>query len=262
MSVSEMLSKILHTGSQALLVPTLVCLILLVCVVVFCIGSLVVEFLTERRHFKVNQRKVIIAMRRADYRDIPDVIMHADLLKSQVAALLGIARNMGLPDDELFALSKAEMDRNDARYRRRVNLTDTISKIAPLMGLMGTLIPLGPGIVAMGRGDVSLLSNSLLVAFDTTIAGLVVAIVALVVSRIRRTWYAQYASALKVLSACILEEAARAREEGVELPYGYDADPLVELAAPAPAVAPEASAAPVVEGAARASVPVEERGLL
>ena len=68
----------------------------------------------------------------------------------------------------------------------RVKITDLIAKVAPMLGLMGTLIPLGPGIVAIGEGDVQVLAESLLIAFDTTVLGLIVAAVALCVSTIRK----------------------------------------------------------------------------
>ena len=58
-----------------------------------------------------------------------------------------------------------------------------------MFGLMGTLIPLGPGLIALGQGDTKTLSDSLLIAFDTTIAGLVAGAIAYVVSGIRKSWY-------------------------------------------------------------------------
>ena len=74
-----------------------------------------------------------------------------------------------------------------------------------MFGLLGTLIPLGPGILALGQGDTFTLSSSLLTAFDTTVAGLLAAAVATVVSSLRRSWYRQYVSQLEVLSQCILD---------------------------------------------------------
>lgn len=70
---------------------------------------------------------------------------------------------------------------------------------------MGTLIPLGPGIIALGRGDTLTLSNSLMIAFDTTIAGLACAAVAVLVSTIRKHWYNNYMSVLETLMECVLE---------------------------------------------------------
>ena len=220
MSLSDSLSSVLHTGSQYLLVPTMVALIVLVLVAVFCLGHALVEYFNERRHFKVNHRDVIASIHDADYVGIGQVIQQADLLKTQVTALMNIADNMGLPEDELFALTQVELERADKRYRFRVNLTDTVAKIAPLIGLMGTLIPLGPGIVAMGQGEVAEISSALMIAFDTTIVGIVAAVIATIISRVRRTWYGQYATMMRTLSACLLTEAENARAQGVSLPYG------------------------------------------
>lgn len=220
MTFDALMNATMHQISQALQTPTVVCLILLVLVMVFCLGWLLVEIFTERRYFKVNHRKVVVDMRNADYSEVGAVIQNAALLKEQREKLLFLASNMGLPDEELASCAQIELDKSSAVYQRRVHITDTIAKIAPMFGMMGTLIPLGPGIVAMGQGDVAALSQSLLIAFDTTVLGLIVAVVAVVVSRIRKTWYGRYHTVMQALMNCILEEAEQAREEGVQLPYG------------------------------------------
>lgn len=219
MSFSSALSAILYMGAQFLEAPTMALLILLFLLVVFCIGWLIVEYFTERRRFKVNHRAVMVRLHDADYSGIEPAIREAGLLKSQSDALVRIAENMGLPDEELFAMSQVELENLERRYRRRVNLTDTMSKVSPMLGLMGTLIPLGPGIVAMGQGDLNTLSASIGIAFNTTIAGLVVAVISVIVSRVRRTWYGQYSTMMTSLMTCLLEEASRAHEDGKELPY-------------------------------------------
>ena len=61
------------------------------------------------------------------------------------------------------------------------------------------------GIIALGQGDTYTLSTSLLTAFDTTIAGLVAAALAIVVSAIRRRWYREYGSVLEALCTEVLE---------------------------------------------------------
>lgn len=224
MDITQAFTLILHQGAQTLLVPVVVALIVLVLITAFSIGMVVAEFFTERRHYKADHKRIIADIRDSSPEELPDIIAHAGLLRKQVRALTNVADNMGLPDDELFALAEVELERIDAVYTHRVNITDTISKVAPMLGLMGTLIPLGPGIVAMGQADVSILSSSLLVAFDTTIAGLVAAVVALVISRVRKTWYGQYHIMMQSLMSCILEEAAIARESGIQLPYGKGRD--------------------------------------
>lgn len=216
-----LLKDLLHVVSQDFLVPTMFILALLIIYSVFCLGALAAELFTERRHFKHNVPAFVNAVSDASYNDVLGIIEKSKLLKSQKEVLETVARNMGLSEEDLFAVAKAEVARGNARRKRTVARTDFAAKVAPMFGLMGTLIPLGPGIVAMGSGQVEVLSSSLLIAFDTTVAGLVAAVVCLLVTRVRRSWYAEYLSAMEASMTAILEKAADARAEGVKLPSGY-----------------------------------------
>ena len=73
--------------------------------------------------------------------------------------------------------------------KRRIERADFITRIAPMLGLMGTLIPLGPGLSALGSGDISVLTTAMTVAFDTTIIGLLAGVIGFVLGRMRRRWY-------------------------------------------------------------------------
>jgi len=73
--------------------------------------------------------------------------------------------------------------------KRRIERADFITRLAPMLGLMGTLIPLGPGLAALGDGDVQILSTAMSVAFDTTVLGLLAGMTGFVIARLRRRWY-------------------------------------------------------------------------
>lgn len=73
--------------------------------------------------------------------------------------------------------------------RQRIGRADMLARLGPMLGLMGTLIPLGPGLAALGRGDASSLAAAMTVAFDTTVLGLLVGILGFVLGRLRRRWY-------------------------------------------------------------------------
>jgi biopolymer transport protein ExbB/TolQ len=241
MNVSDIylyITTILHTLAQALMIPVMVALGLLILFALYSVGSLIVEAVTERRHYDNDSRRIINAIHDAAYRDVEGVLSRSMLLRPQKNALIAVTRNMGLTSDELFGLARTQIENVSDRYKRTLTRSEQITKIAPMLGLMCTLIPLGPGIVAMGKGNVAELSMSLLVAFDGTVAGLVAAVVAMIVTGIRRRWYGQYVLVLESLMTAVLDKANTAREAGVELPRdpaGAPADAPAGAKAGAPA---------------------------
>ncbi len=223
------LPDVLHAIAQGLLIPTMVALLLLLVVTLFFLGQVVFEFFTERRAYKQNMPQIVNDINDAGYADIERVVRDSKLLRFQKAALLTCTRNMGLEDDALFSLAQIEIGKAEKHYKFRLAWTDTISKIGPLLGLMGTLIPLGPGMVALGKNDVSALSSSLLLAFDATVCGLVCATVSLIISKIRSGWYTSYIGTLESIMSVIMERAAQARSLGIALPKGYEGDVMKEF---------------------------------
>jgi biopolymer transport protein ExbB/TolQ len=80
---------------------------------------------------------------------------------------------------------------------KRIERSDFFTRIAPMLGLMGTLIPLGPGLSALGDGELSVLTTAMSVAFDTTVLGLLVGILGFVMGRLRRRWYDDLLTAME-----------------------------------------------------------------
>lgn len=232
-----MLLSILHTITSALLVPVVVILMALGVVVVVMVGMLIAEFFTERRYFKLSVPKLVDDLQHTD--DIVGVVSECSMLKRQKNALLEILNHPDATPAERESMAVNIVAQEQAIYDNRVKVSDLISKIAPMMGLMGTLIPLGPGIIAIGTGDTGLLSDSLLVAFDTTITGLVVASLSLLISTIRKSWYVKYSAAFEAACEIVLEKANE------KAPIGKHA-PLKDMAS-AEEMVPVDAAAPTEE---------------
>lgn len=217
----EYMEAILRQFAAVLMGPVFLVLFLLIVLVLWAVGSAIVEYFTERRHFKANLPVALNAIDAAPMEDLDDVICKTGLLWPQKSALLMVANNAGLPEETLYSLAKGQVMETERHYERLVGRTDLIAKIAPMVGLMCTLIPLGPGIVAMGKGQIDVLSGSLGVAFDGTVAGLVAAAVALLISHIRKRWYNAYSTDLEAMMTSVLEKAETARERGFQLPTGF-----------------------------------------
>ena len=138
-----------------------------------------------------------------------EAIRKSRLLKRQRNALLELLSHPDITPLMRESLAARIVEEEQNVYSRRIRISDIIAKIGPILGLLGTLIPLGPGIIALGQGDTITLSSSLLTAFDTTILGLLSAGTAMVISTIRKSWYNNYMSVLETLAECILEVEKR-----------------------------------------------------
>lgn len=67
----------------------------------------------------------------------------------------------------------------------------TLGKLGPILGLMGTLIPMGPALAGLAQGDIASMAYNMQVAFATTVIGLVVSAIGFVVLQMRQRWLLQ-----------------------------------------------------------------------
>lgn len=212
MGFSEAIKDILRAVCSALQIPTIIILILLILLIIIILGSFFAELFTERRKLKADIPELVDQLQGKNVKDQEQIVLASGLLKRQKEAVIKLIKRITYPDDTREALARQLIADEESRYARITKITDLIARIAPMFGLMGTLIPLGPGLIALGQGDTKTLSDSLLIAFDTTIAGLVSAAVAFVISGIRKGWYEQYMVGLETVMETILNEQSRERQ--------------------------------------------------
>ena len=82
---------------------------------------------------------------------------------------------------------------------KRLERTRILVRIGPMLGLMGTLIPLAPALVGLASGDVAVLSENLVTAFSVTVIGLLIGGLAFLVSIVRDRLYSQDISDMEYL---------------------------------------------------------------
>lgn len=198
------LGKVLHSMTSVLQIPVVIILILFIAAILVATGWIISEYMNEHKHMQVQLPKLLDEIR-AEEQPIEEIIETSGLLKTQKEALIEITKHSDFNDLMLESLAANLLEREQERYDAKLKPTDLLSKLGPMLGLLGTLIPLGPGIIALGQGDTMTLSQSLMTAFDTTIAGLIVAAIAIVISTIRRGWYNNYMSVLETVMDCVVE---------------------------------------------------------
>ena len=202
----DSLTQVLRALASALETPVIIVLLVLIAVTLVLLGTLIAEYFTERRHLSKNKKlPELLSALEAREAPLEQIIRSAALLPRQKKLLLTVCGKGDLSPLKREALAGELLGEEKAHYELRLKITELVMKLGPMFGLLGTLIPLGPGIIALGRGDTYTLSASLLTAFDTTIAGLIAAAVATVLLTIRRRWYARYMGQFSAVLESLLE---------------------------------------------------------
>ncbi|MEZ4524381.1 MAG: MotA/TolQ/ExbB proton channel family protein [Desulfobacterales bacterium] len=181
--IGALLKTFIYLVSASLLYPVLFLLAVLILFVIAYGGTFFAEWL-ER-----------IRLRKCPPQLLPDILKNSlrnektdDMLSHRVkryrSTLLEILQQKSNADaaiENLLQTSTLEMWKSMDRLRILV-------RVAPSLGLIGTLIPMGTGLAALGQGDMTRLSADLVIAFTTTVTGLAIGTTAFFFYTIRRRW--------------------------------------------------------------------------
>lgn len=203
----NVLTGIIDVISQSLTVPVMIILFIMVVVTIIIMGMVISEYSSRKKVPVKVIKKLIYDINHADsINTLSNVITQSDLPKSQKVVLMNIVESSSLTELSREALARKLVESEEEKIDNTLQKTDIITRIGPTLGLMGTLIPMGPGLAALGAGDVTTLAESLTVAFDTTIVGIGSGALAYVISKIRRGWYEHYLSDLDALTDVVLDK--------------------------------------------------------
>lgn len=71
---------------------------------------------------------------------------------------------------------------------RRLEMLRLTSRISPLLGLVATLIPMGPALLALSENNTAIVGQNMVIAFSGVTLALIAASVSFAVLSIRRRW--------------------------------------------------------------------------
>jgi len=202
----EFLTGSLDVISQSLTIPVLIILLVIVIISIITLGGAIAEY-TSRRKVPVGTiRDLIYEINRAESVDaLKNVISNAKIPKAQKRALDEIASSSELGEASREALARKLFEFEEEKTMNSLQKTDIITRIGPTLGLMGTLIPMGPGLAALGAGDINTLASSLTVAFNTTIVGIGSGALCYFIGKVRSGWYDRYLTDLDALIDAVLD---------------------------------------------------------
>ena len=169
----EYLTGSLDVISQSLTIPVLIILLVIVIISIIIVGSVIAEYTSRKKVSVSTIRDLIYKINSADSIDhLKSIISDSAIPKSQKKVLKEIASSSALDRTSREALARKLVEFEEEKMDKTLSQTDTITRVGPTLGLMGTLIPMGPGLATLDVGNVNTLAESLTVAFNTTIVGI------------------------------------------------------------------------------------------
>lgn len=203
---NDALNSALTIVSQSLQIPVIILLLAFLVFAIYTLGKLLSQYFSRKKVPVKLIENLIYSINQADSgEDIKNIINNADIQNSQKRVLSEIASSESLGTKSRETLARRLIENEEDKIEHELSKTDFITRIGPTLGLMGTLIPMGPGLAALGQGDVTALATAITVAFNTTVVGIASGAVGYLASKLRRRWYDQYLANLDALSDAILD---------------------------------------------------------
>lgn len=151
--MSGLIESLMYEVSNIFLLPVLIIILALFFYSIFQIGVFAMQSYIRKKYTDTKERGYVV-LNYAEHRNITNS-----------------------DDLELFAFSKLEA-------------TSIATRIAPMLGLVATMIPMGPAFKALSDGNIAGVSENLIVAFSAVIFSLISASITYWITAVRRRWYA------------------------------------------------------------------------
>ncbi len=182
--------------ATALRVPVLIAAVVILILCALECGRFAVEWWRRWRNRRFDLRQVV-----AEAIAEPSNAAHyARYARSPMAARAVLAIAAAPPADRTLATERALVE-YELAVQRSLDRTRLLVRAGPAIGLMGTLIPLIPGLAALAGGDVGTLANDLRDAFGATVVGLLVGTVAFALTLTRTRTFTEDLAGLEQGSA-------------------------------------------------------------
>ena len=195
------LQNIIYLISNALLIPVMALLVGGVAFSLFELGRFVYEFIQRRKHpsrieeiaWTFDRENATEAESKSGERlsEALKIIRSKGSSKLVHDFINDLERLSAKIKDERILKVQVEKTIQDyeEKVARRTEITRILVRVGPMLGLMGTLIPMGPALLALSQGDVVTLANNLIIAFGTTVLGLLIGGIAYMMTEVRNRWY-------------------------------------------------------------------------
>jgi len=177
------LVEFLFTICNVLLIPVIVVLLFFLGWTAILFGGFLRECLTRPAARRTLDQCLAAAKRGEDRKRLWDMIRGAN---SGVLKAFCDRTGPDMSRPVILTHTIAELEHGITDSMARISL---LTRVGPMLGLMGTLIPLGPALTGLAAGNTQVMAQNLVVAFTTTVIGVLIGALAYAIGLVRRAWY-------------------------------------------------------------------------
>lgn len=170
--IMDFISKALFGIANALLIPDIILLIFFFVRALILLGTTYTQFMKRRSKG------------------------HGELFAKYLSILQGHEPSEAYSD---YVVAQFE-----AEAQKDVNLSRLLTKLGPVLGLIGTLISMSPALVGLSTGDIAGMAYNMQVVFSATVVGLFISAIGLFTQQLKSRWYAKDASRLDYESQTLM----------------------------------------------------------
>ncbi len=187
------ITQMLFWVSNSLLIPNIIILLILFIRSLILLGSFYNSFMM-RRHSRV----VLNGLETKSTEEIRQLakVFHQlrHTLIGKYAHTLIIAPKLTEAEID-YSLNQFEIESD-----RDLSTSRLLSKVGPVLGLIGTLISMSPALLGLSTGNIESMAYNMQIVFATTVVGLVISLVGLVTQQYKQRWYAEELNALELIA--------------------------------------------------------------
>lgn len=178
--------------SNSLLYPVIIALLCLIAWSLVSIGQFVSEYTLRNRdvkRLKEGCRDARAKIETGEFREASDILAGSGSNNLLESFIKDLSASIG---DERFRVEAEKLLQDyEIKIADELMQVRLVARVGPMLGLMGTLIPMGPALIGLSAGNIQQLAANLVIAFSTTVLGLLAGGVAYCILLVKKKWYTQ-----------------------------------------------------------------------
>ncbi|MFQ5964511.1 MAG: MotA/TolQ/ExbB proton channel family protein [Candidatus Scalinduaceae bacterium] len=216
MSVITYLQAILYTISSALIYPVIILLICLLMMLIITMGRFLGEYISRRRHLVKHNAKELIG--NINNSELHDIIKRVEEFSPRLPHntrnyFMDIVQELKKSGNDTDMRVEYLLQSREQQMTKKLDGLRLLIRVGPSLGLMGTIIPMGSALAALSQGDIEKMSGSMIIAFSTTVIGLLIGIGAYFTSMLQNRWLNEDIKNIEYLTEGVMRKYEISKEK-------------------------------------------------